>query len=299
MNNRLESNAFFEEMVLLTPSQYEKFKQWKENKDLSQQGSGFILPSAIDSGRMRYNGMTKITDDVNPEMAKKKEYYLMGTNNVEALTQFNRVLAMQRNLENHLEKSEPLMTGYTIETLTREIARLKREYKEDFNEILQGASTRKRTPAINPIDDNVDTDDTDTDTDDTPDTDDSSASYISLPLHEEGPSGINVFPKTISPKSSPKQSDTDTGTSDEEVELPSPSIWAHLPGKSKKKIESTPQPKTVTPSTKPKRLFTKSETETKKRTKKRTKRKRTKKSQKGSGLDLGLLFRNDKYWENV
>lgn len=288
MNTRLESNAFFEEMVLVTPSQYDKFKQWKEDKKFSQQGSGFILPSAIDSGRTRYNGMTKITDDVNPEMAKKKEYYLMGTNNVEALTQFNRVLAMQRNLENHLEKNEPLMTGYTIETLTREIARLKREYKEDFNEILQGASTKKKTPATNLVDDDMDTD---TDTDDTPDTDDSSASYSSLPLDEEGSSGINVFPKTIAPKSSPKQSDTDTDTSDEEVELPSPSIWEHLSGQSKKpkKIEDTPQPKTVSPSTKPKRLFTKSGTKESKKTKRAKRAKRAKKKKKHLNKEAGSI----------
>lgn len=296
MNTRLESNAFFEEMVLVTPSQYDKFKQWKEDKKFSQQGSGFILPSAIDSGRTRYNGMTKITDDVNPEMAKKKEYYLMGTNNVEALTQFNRVVAMQRNLENHLEKNEPLLTGYTIGTLTREIARLKREYKEDFNEMLQGASTKKKTAATDLVDDGADTD-TDVDTDD--DTDDSSASYISLPSVEEGSSGVKVFPETIISKSSPKQSDTDTDTSDEEIELPSPSIWEHLSGKSKKpKIEDTPQPKTVSPSTKPKRLFTKSSTKESKKTK-RTKKKKKKTSQQGSGFDLGLLFKNDKYWQNV
>lgn len=296
MNTRLESNAFFEEMVLVTPSQYDKFKQWKEDKKFSQQGSGFILLSAIDSGRTRYNGMTKITDDVNPEMAKKKEYYLMGTNNVEALTQFNRVVAMQRNLENHLEKNEPLLTGYTIGTLTREIARLKREYKEDFNEILQGASTKKKTAATDLVDDGADTD-TDVDTDDN--TDDSSASYISLPSVEEGSSGVKVFPETIISKSSPKQSDTDTDTSDEEIELPSPSIWEHLSGKSKKpKIEDTPQPKTVSPSTKPKRLFTKSSTKESKKTK-RTKKKKKKTSQQGSGFDLGLLFKNDKYWQNV
>lgn len=283
MNTRLESNAFFEEMVLVTPSQYDKFKQWKEDKKFSQQGSGFILPSAIDSGRTRYNGMTKITDDVNPEMAKKKEYYLMGTNNVEALTQFNRVVAMQRNLENHLEKNEPLLTGYTIGTLTREIARLKREYKEDFNEILQGASTKKKTAATDLVDDGADTD-TDVDTDD--DTDDSSASYISLPSVEEGSSGVKVFPETIISKSSPKQSDTDTDTSDEEIELPSPSIWEHLSGKSKKpKIEDTPQPKTVSPSTKPKRLFTKSSTKESKKTK------RTKKKKKNISTRERVRFR--------
>lgn len=34
-------------------------------------------------------GLKWITDDVNPAMAKKKENYLLATNNVEALTQFN------------------------------------------------------------------------------------------------------------------------------------------------------------------------------------------------------------------
>ena len=235
-------------MVLLTPSQYDKFKQWKENKELSQQGSGSILPSAIDSGRTQYNGMTKITDDVNPEMAKKKEYYLMGTNNVEALTQFNRVLAMQRNLENHLEKGEPLMTGFTIDTLTREIARLKRKYKEEFKEILQGASTNKKTAGVRKIDD-VDTDDTDTDTDtdDTRDTNDSSASYVSL-TDGEGTSGINTFPRTVSPKqtpkSSPKQSDNGESSEDEEVQiLPSPMLWKHFNKKPKnRKVRRSPRP---------------------------------------------------------
>ena len=51
---------------------------------------------------------------------------------------------MQRNLENHLEKGEKLMSGHTVITLTKEIARLKRQHKTDFNEILQGASTKKK-----------------------------------------------------------------------------------------------------------------------------------------------------------
>ena len=87
MNRRLESNAFFEEMVLLTPLQYEKFKQWRDIGEPSQRGGGLVSARAIDSGRVQYEGLTKITDDVNLDMAKKKEYYLMGTNNVEALTQ--------------------------------------------------------------------------------------------------------------------------------------------------------------------------------------------------------------------
>lgn len=41
MSDRLESNEYFEEMTLLTPLEYEKIKQWRENL-VKQSGSGLI-----------------------------------------------------------------------------------------------------------------------------------------------------------------------------------------------------------------------------------------------------------------
>ena len=144
MNDRLESNEFFEEMILRTPLQYEKFKQWREteNSESIQSGGGLIEAEAIESGLKRYKGMTAITDDVNPEMAKKKKYYLMATNNVEALTQFNKVLTMQRNLDEHFTEGKKLLPGYTVNKLSSETARLKRKYNSEFDEILRGPAKR-------------------------------------------------------------------------------------------------------------------------------------------------------------
>jgi len=91
MTDRLESNEYFEEMILLTPFEYEKFKRWKENAS-KQSGGGLVDAATLESGRGQYKGSKNITQDINPEMAKKKEQYLMSTNNVEALTHFNHVL---------------------------------------------------------------------------------------------------------------------------------------------------------------------------------------------------------------
>ena len=151
MNERLESNEFFEEMVLITPFQYEKFKQWREQETIDpvhQSGSGFVESEAMESGRKRYRGQTNITDDVNPVMAKKKKTYLMATNNVEAIVQFNKVLALQRNLDEHFNEGKQLLAGYTIATLSKEIARLKKKYGAEFDEILRGSSSRSKQPAV-------------------------------------------------------------------------------------------------------------------------------------------------------
>lgn len=137
MSDRLESNEYFEEMILLTPLEYEKFKRWRE-KTIEQTGSGLINAEALESGRMQYEGLKGITDDVNPAMVKKKENYLLATNNVEALTQFKKVLKMQRNLENHFTEGKRLLPGYTVHTLTKEIARLKKKFKVEFDEIIRG-----------------------------------------------------------------------------------------------------------------------------------------------------------------
>ena len=126
MNDRLESNKYFEEMILLTPLQYEKFKRWRE-KTIEQTGSGLINAEALESGRMEYEELKGITDDVNPAMVKKKENYLLATNNVEALTQFNKVLKMQRNLETYFTEGKKTFTGLHCSYFNKRNSKIKKK----------------------------------------------------------------------------------------------------------------------------------------------------------------------------
>ena len=258
MSERLESNEFFEEMILLTPLQYEKFKEWRRQEPTSdlQVGSGFIDSEAMDSGRKRHKGETNITDDVNPDMAKKKRIYLMATNNVEAIVQFNRVLALQRNLDEHFTEGKQLLAGYTVARISREIAKLKKKYGTEFNEILRGQTSRGTTGSTKPTAETLTASPVGTDTEELEDIEDE----IEDEIDDDLPYDTSWIDQQW------KLSDFD---SEDEIDFPT----STAPSTSKYKGK-TPQLKTIKGNKGKKKLFT---------------------EQKGSGL----LFRNDKFWDNV
>lgn len=142
MNSRLEDNDYFEEMVLITPTQYEKFNRWRQDIDREQCGSGMLDSDAMDSSNDHYEGLTteELIQDENPDIEKKKRTFLMATNDVQALAAFNKTSRLQRNLDNHLLNDTALLRGYNVATLGREIARLKQKYRTEFAEILKGSS---------------------------------------------------------------------------------------------------------------------------------------------------------------
>lgn len=144
MNRKLITNDYFDEMVLLTPVDYEHYQRLRqrENEDNIQRGGGPIDPETLDAGSTTYKN-TNIDEDDDPRIERLKQEYLLATNDVSTVYKFTLLRRYQKNLNDHLENGKPLMKGHTVYSIARAIDDLYKKNKSQFNALLNRSKTEK------------------------------------------------------------------------------------------------------------------------------------------------------------
>lgn len=142
MKWRLANNDFFEELVLLTPLDYEWFHHsWacETKKRKTQTGKRKIDPETLDEGLIDYRRETDVTKDEDPEIEKKTQLFI--TNQwYNRVVSFKLLRKLQKNLSHRLTHNTGLVKGYTVYTREQTISDL---HLKTFNKSMGGACVSK------------------------------------------------------------------------------------------------------------------------------------------------------------
>lgn len=145
--NSLASNDYFDEMVMFPPALFEKMRQNGSLPLIRQSGGGKLnYEDDIMKAKTKYD-VTRLPDDDDPRIDKLKKTYLIAQGDYATVYFFTRMRELQKTLALHLHKGKKLPAGATVSSVSQEIAKILKDYRDQFKKMLgKGETAQQPTP---------------------------------------------------------------------------------------------------------------------------------------------------------
>lgn len=127
----LASNRFFDEYVLVDPTNFERVRQ---------RGSGKLDYNEAFDERLFAEPRNDMVPDDDPRIERLKAQYLLTHNDRDTVLQFSRMRQLQKRLDQHLAQGQPLPPGVSLYNITEAIRKIKLSYRDKFARMLRFVS---------------------------------------------------------------------------------------------------------------------------------------------------------------
>ena len=137
----LASNRFFDEYVLVDPTNFERMRQ---------RGSGKLDYNEAFDERLFAEPRNDMVPDDDPRIERLKAQSLLTHNDRDTVLQFSRMRQLQKRLDQHLAQGQPLPPGVSLYNITEAIRKIKLSYRDKFARMLGKTTTTRiidQTPA--------------------------------------------------------------------------------------------------------------------------------------------------------